>query len=336
MAVSILKERGHSVAVVTNDQGDQLVDSGYLGHAGVLAGEVTGGCFCCRYHEFTAILQSMPQKPDVVFAEAVGSCADLVATVVKPLLLEKEKWKVTYSVLADASFLCALLREECAFVKEEVRYIYQKQLEDAALLVLNKSDLLGGEEQIWLTKQLHSIYPGKTLLFQNSLDHSSVIQWLDVLEKADFSSTLPSLVIDYEKYGTGEAMMAWLDEVLVIESINSSAAGATSWLMERFYRSILDEQLMIGHLKFLLKAGGQEHKISYTHFGTNSDRSFSRIQTNQVNLLVNARIQGAASRLTEIMTRVKQECMERFGCRIMSHSANSFQPGLPKPVHRMQ
>ena len=45
-----LIEKQKKVAVITNDQGDQLVDSGYLQGLSINNAEVFNGCFCCNYN----------------------------------------------------------------------------------------------------------------------------------------------------------------------------------------------------------------------------------------------------------------------------------------------
>jgi G3E family GTPase len=82
-----LAARGKRVGVVTNDQGSRLVDTALLRDAGLPAEEVTGGCFCCRFDELVAGAERILDRarPDVIFAEAVGSCTDLAATVLRPL-----------------------------------------------------------------------------------------------------------------------------------------------------------------------------------------------------------------------------------------------------------
>ena len=85
-ACELLRQRGEAASVITNDQGTLLVDTAYL-RGSQPTREVTGGCFCCRYDQLAELLaQARCDGTQHVFAEAVGSCADLVATVVRPLL----------------------------------------------------------------------------------------------------------------------------------------------------------------------------------------------------------------------------------------------------------
>src|SRR5215470_14545102 len=77
--------RGQRVGLVTNDQAQDLVDTNSLRGQGFPVEEVAGACFCCRFDELMEKVESLEesQRPDVILAEPVGSCTDLVATVVQ-------------------------------------------------------------------------------------------------------------------------------------------------------------------------------------------------------------------------------------------------------------
>src|SRR5207247_7989973 len=80
-------DRGQRVGLVTNDQAQDLVDTHSLREQGFSVQEVAGACFCCRFDDLMSKIQELEssERPDVVLAEPVGSCTDLVATVVQPL-----------------------------------------------------------------------------------------------------------------------------------------------------------------------------------------------------------------------------------------------------------
>src|SRR5438876_4401887 len=79
--------RGQKVGLVTNDQAADLVDTNSLRAQGFPVEEVSGACFCCRFDDLVQRVEKLGagERPDVILAEPVGSCTDLVATVVQPL-----------------------------------------------------------------------------------------------------------------------------------------------------------------------------------------------------------------------------------------------------------
>ena len=110
-----LMQNGLRVALIVNDQAGGLVDqASALATGSPAVGEVAGGCFCCKLSAFTETLNQLGKdhQPDVFFAEPVGSCTDIVATVVLPLReIYGERVRVApFSVLADCR---RVIRELC-------------------------------------------------------------------------------------------------------------------------------------------------------------------------------------------------------------------------------
>ena len=82
-ACNSLMQQGIGVGVITNDQGIKLVDEGFFNSLGIPNRQVINGCFCCNYNDLDDSIESLISlnNPEVIFAESVGSCTDIVATV---------------------------------------------------------------------------------------------------------------------------------------------------------------------------------------------------------------------------------------------------------------
>ena len=108
-AAKLLMQQGKKVAVVTNDQGKYLVDTSFIGSNDIPTAEVTNGCFCCNFNNLSDQIDFLERtvQPDCIFAESVGSCTDLVATVLKPLQLLKNDLfdELTFTVFIDSRLL---------------------------------------------------------------------------------------------------------------------------------------------------------------------------------------------------------------------------------------
>ena len=204
---------GKRVAVITNDQGNQQVDTAFVESFGITTREVPNGCFCCNYSQLDSHLQNLQETehPDYIFAESVGTCTDLIATIAKPLQNFRPEIKVVISIFADADLLSSILEGRSSFKEESVRYIYKKQLEEADILIVNKKDLVNHDQLTGVDKLLRSEYPGKIILHQSSLNDHDILSWLKSLEQFD-DFDHDSLTIDYEMYGEGESKLAWLDK----------------------------------------------------------------------------------------------------------------------------
>ena len=145
-----LQALGKRTAIVMNDQGERLVDTAFGEARGLSVAEVTGGCFCCRFDDLAATTMALVERDgiEVVLAEAVGSCTDLTATVIRPLRAHfMSRFIVApLTVLVDPVRLGDMQRAD-AGVGALMPYLFDKQLEDGRILALNKRDLLRAGQQ---------------------------------------------------------------------------------------------------------------------------------------------------------------------------------------------
>jgi len=334
-ASKILLQRKTQVAVIVNDQGSQLVDAAFTGSHDIPGSQVSNGCFYCNYEKLHSAIENFSDSihPQIIFAEAVGSCTDLVATIVKPILKFDPEIEIIFSVFADAMVLLSLLEVRSSFINENIQYIYKKQLEEAAILIVNKSDTLTQNELQRMQMILESQYLGKELVFQDSRDEGSVQQWLDLLNKKSQSKIPASLDIDYTKYAKGEAALAWLDASLTIYS-KREAIDKSFEIIQDMVDAISSHQLPIGHLKFFLQSGDWQQKISYTSSKNERvENSHVKITANYANLLVNARVETNPDQLKKILFQTIKKVRD-INCNIELLDLASFQPGYPKPTYR--
>jgi Ni2+-binding GTPase involved in maturation of urease and hydrogenase len=328
------------VGVITNDQGKYLVDTAFFRLEDLPSVEVTGGCFCCNYDDLDARLAQLIEQshPDVIFAESVGSCADIVATVVKPLLqLGSELVQPSsFSVFTDARMLRRRLNGQEMPFSEDVVYIFDKQIEEAGLLVVNKIDLLSelAREELIRLIQLH--FPNKQYKLQTSLSITGVQSWVELIQTGDLFIPEPALEIDYTRYGAGEANLAWLDETIDL----SFPAGQGQILLKSAISSLLqslaDRKAGIGHLKFILQGAGilaDNHGVKLS-FPTLEEPGWEdkipQIKGSQATLLVNARVELPANELKELV----HEKLRDSGMGYNVQNEMAFHPPQPNPTHR--
>src|SRR5438105_4322960 len=138
---------GKRVGIVTNDQAHDLVDTHSFRSQGFPVEEVPGACFCCRFDELVSRVNQLreSERPDIILAEPVGSCTDLVATVIQPLKdLCGDQFEVApYAVLFKPSHGIRILKGQPAGgFSPKAAYIFNKQLEEADVIVINRIDEL--------------------------------------------------------------------------------------------------------------------------------------------------------------------------------------------------
>jgi Ni2+-binding GTPase involved in maturation of urease and hydrogenase len=332
----LLMSVNKKVAVITNDQGDQQVDTAFVKSCGITSLEVAKGCFCCNYQELDRHLQTLEetQRSDIIFAESVGSCTDLIATVVNPLNRFKPGLEIVISIFADAELLNAIIEGKSTFQEESVRYIYKKQLEEADILILNKADLLSGEQIKNLSQIITLEYPGKTILHQNSLNESDILTWLSCIESFTPNGRSP-LAIDYDVYGKGESKLAWLDKYVEIHATHNNAIFISRWLIRSIVDPIQSMHINIGHLKFFLETSSHKQKISITTTSTSADVQITIPEATNVAVLINARVETDPELLRQLVNNVLANMEQRFDCQVRVGRWSAFKPGVPRPLYRM-
>jgi hypothetical protein len=337
-----LMDQGKRVGVVTNDQGRYLVDTAFFHSLDVPAVEVTGGCFCCNYEDLEGQLARLRDtvRPDVIFAESVGSCADIVATVVKPLLTLRGPDLAapsSFSVFADARLLRRRVLGMPMPFSDDVVYLFDKQIEEAGMLIVNKRDLLADDQTQAILPLLQVRYPGKALRLQNSLDREDVLAWVGALESGEAAPPAESLEIDYDRYGAGEAALAWLDETLIFTV--PEQAGRT--VIQRFLTELLarlrESGMAIGHLKLLVKGGeDEEAKLSFpTLESENWQEGIPALTGTTVKVLLNARVEASAAELHGLVHAVVAALVADLQVEVQALDVAFFHPSMPHPTYRL-
>jgi G3E family GTPase len=333
-ACVMLRKAGDYVAVITNDQGSRLVDGLVFQQAGIPEKQVAGGCFCCNYRalEDNIGFLSHTYKPDHVFAEAVGTCTDVVATVVKPLQRSLDKvGKVSLTTIADARLIWMMVKENKPLA-DDISYIYYKQLEEAELVILNKADLTDRFQMMEVNEFLDRKFPGKKIIEQNSRLESGCTNWLAHL-RSDLNGAADnsSFIIDYDRYASGEAAMAFLDQQLVIDANNDNAQEAAMQLVKCFFKVVRRSKAGIGHVKFWLNG----HKISLTATGADEFGAIEVHSADSCDLLVNARVEVEPESLKDMMHEAISFVASEFDVRVGVIYSSHFKPAYPKPLHRI-
>ncbi len=365
-ACRLLVSRGFSVGVVTNDLGKLQVDSHFIKTLGFPAVEVSGGCFCCNYDDFERKITGLAERerPDVVFAESVGSCADLVSTVIKPFLAFRDHRGIesALSVFADSRLLAARLSSKPLPFSEDLIYLFERQLEEADLIVLNKRDLLGSEERADLRAAAVRAYPRKRLLEICAVESEGPEAWLaeaETLAKSaavqernpsDRRSLSPPMKIDYGRYGRGERELSWLDELILIEDRSASAQvgercrDATLALMRELWKRTAMDGKVPGHVKFLLFAGGDHYKLGYSSGDTLpgdpdsewrcpiGDADLPVFRARSVRLILNARVMTDPENLLGLVSEAVEAVRADLAVSIEQGDRSAFRPDFPQPV----
>lgn len=345
-AAERLIRRGKHVGLIANDQAADLVDTEILKQTGSQVEEVAGGCFCCRFPDMLSAMERLVRNSgvDVLIGEPVGSCTDLSATVMQPLKqLHGTRFEIApFSVLIDAKQVRELARlhgaaqqDDAARFPDNVLYIYEKQLEEADLIVLNKADMVSAEELAELTRSLAQRFSDTPLVTMSALTGEGVDAWLDFLGRGQPAAGRRLAEVDYDVYAAGEAALGWMNA-----SVRLQAHADMDWtafareLLETFRAELRARSAEIAHLKLYLTADRSHVAGNVTsNDGPLSVRGAIVPAQRTVSLLVNARVHVQPEVLRAIVETVLQAVsQDRVEATITN--LRSFFPGRPQPTYR--
>jgi Ni2+-binding GTPase involved in maturation of urease and hydrogenase len=340
-AAKLLMAEGKLVGVVTNDQGKYLVDTAFYDRENLPAVEVGGGCFCCNFNDLEKQLINLKEgiHPDVIFAESVGSCSDLVATVIKPLtrLKTSPSKPTSFSVFTDARLLKTRLSGESLPFSENIEYIFDQQIEEAGLLVINKIDLIPPEKHAELAALAQQRYPDKTILLQNSLEPECVSSWLKIIQQAEVPLPNLSIDLDYEQYSAGEKKLAWLDEVIRIDYTRGQGTAIAKKILHSIFDNLYATDIPVGHLKFFIQDDhGNRAKVSFTTIPESDwEDEIPDLDGTTFFLTINARAEVEILQLQELIEQSLLAALKQTLTFAAILKRDAFYPNRPKPLHRL-
>ncbi|MBK8034592.1 MAG: cobalamin biosynthesis protein P47K [Chloroflexi bacterium] len=252
-------KQGYRVGLVTNDQGSNLVDTALLNKQGFPVAEVAGSCFCCAFNDLLQALTQLQNKvqPDIILAEPVGSCTDLLSTVIRPLeqLFPGQFEVAPLSVVIDAS------RDVRTF-SPNVAYLYECQLTEAEVILLNKADLVEPDSLLERKAALQAQFPRSQVFTISAHSGFGIDDWMGFMTGRT-SASLMDMEVDYARYADAEAELAWLNMQGAVRA--SVPFSAQEWAMDLF-ASLKDslQPSSIAHIKAQIVTPVATYKVSLT------------------------------------------------------------------------
>ena len=333
---------GNKVGIVTNDQAANLVDTLSLRSQGFDVGEVAGACFCCNFNDLTDTIQDLEdsQHPDIVICEPVGSCTDLAATVIQPMIqLHEGRFDIApYGVILKPSHGRKILSgDQRGGFSPKAAYIFKKQLEEADFAIVNQIDRLSDEQVAELTQLLQDNYGDLPIGKMSAKTGQGFSELLEMLKrKGDFGRKI--LDLDYDVYAEGEAELGWLNTALKLESNAAvSLDKITLEIVQEIHRRIDSSQSEVAHLKVLSIWDGAHAVANLTSSEGEPVLSLSSdIETTQADIVVNARVATDPEQLSSQVDAAIVQVAETYSVELKTIKSQSFRPGRPVPTHRFE
>ena len=311
------------VAVITNDQDSGSVDSRFVEAQGMRAREIAGGCFCCRFSDLLDAADRLrAYEPDVIFAEPVGSCIDLSATILQPF---KADHRDGYRLAPLTVLLDPMLAERAygGGLDAEREYLFRQQVAEADLLCVTKRDVYPDAGDIPVPVDFH--LSGKT--------GEGVEEWLDEVLGMRRVAGAQLLEVEYGRYAEAEAALGWLNlhaDVELNEALSPAAFAGP--LFDELERIFTERNIRVAHLKMFDRTPTGYLKVSICANGDEPrpEGDLMAEPARQHELAINVRALAEPEDLRSVVNRVMAEVE---GSVTMRH-LGAFRPSPPKPERR--
>jgi CobW/HypB/UreG, nucleotide-binding domain len=300
-----------------NDQDANLVDTQHVLARGVMAREVADGCFCCRFSEFLKMASELARHhADVIFAEPVGSCIDLTATVIRPL-------QTVYPNQLRLAPLTVLLDPLAAHVDPDIRYLINHQLAEADLVCTTRQDLHSYPDQLSIPVDFQ--LSGKTGF--------GVEAWLNEMLQTTRIVGARLLDVDYTRYAEAEAALGWLNLHAHVDlTVPQTPARLCGSLLDGLEKALTDAGVVIAHLKIFDRtpAGWIKVSICANDAEPLPEGDLLADAAGQHDLALNLRAIADPERLRQLVLLA----LEGIAGAVDIRHLRAFRPAAPKPEYR--
>jgi hypothetical protein len=261
----------------------------------------------------------------VIFAEPVGSCTDIAATVLAPLREEFARYRVApFSVLVDPSRAAEMHGAEA---HAQMAFLFQKQLEEADLVCMTKADVYPDAKE-------PAGAAAKPVRYLSAKTGQGVETWLDEVLVGGLEESVAFLDIDYEQYARAEAALAWLN--LSMRFVPEQAmlpAEAAGRLLDGLDAALTKAGVRIVHLKLMNTTPSGWVKAAQCANGEEPvvEGMLDASPAERHEVLLNLRVVGEPDVVEAI---VRGEVAKMQG-RAEALRLNCFSPSPPVPERRV-
>lgn len=333
-----LHQKGRSVSVVMNDQGNVLVDTQFMERAGVDVREVVGACFCTKFDEFVKSARSLVAvgRPDIIIAEPIGTSSSLMASVIVPLkTIYKSEFQVSpLFVVVDGPRAVEELRDVGGPDLGAKRLIPLQQMHEAEVIVLSKTDLLAPEQCASITRRLHQEVPDAAVIEFSSQDRRNLEGIVAVIE-SERETAKEAPKVDQRAFSAEKAAMGWYSADLKLRTSEAKADGYD--LLVSMMKGIAKrfDPADIAHVKILLGSPRATAKISLVGESLQVDElKGGRSFVGEAEMVLNSRVRAAPEQLRDSIEEVMSAELRRAGIEVLEMKTACYvpQPDAPKFV----
>ena len=331
-----LKERNdRSVAIITNDQGDVLVDTEFTKDAGFDVREILGGCFCSNFNEFVSSARTLVSsgRPDIIIAEPIGTSTNLMGSVVSPLrtLYPNEFDVAPFTVVVDCIRAADIISGSKERSIESVDLIPAHQIREAEVIVLSKADMVRPDAAAGIKRELKKMIPDAEIIETSSSDLRNIDKIIDMVLSDRVSTKVAerdgNRGFDFEK-----AKLGWYSGTFAITPLDRvDMYSMSSDIMKGVAREYGPKAIV--HVKVIISSPEAAAKMSLVQESIQVDGIYgSRFISGPGKLVLNARVISPPKRLEDTMRKII-DSLSAYPVKIERLSGSCFSPKPESPSH---
>jgi G3E family GTPase len=300
-------------------------------------GEMPGACFCGNVDELIEMVDALAAaaRPDVVLAEPVGSCLDMVGTVIRPLEQSYgRRFEIApFGVLVKPTHAAKILRgDENAGVSPQAAYIFRQQLAEADFAAINRCDQLSSAEIDELQRLLVAAHPQTPVLAMSAKTGVGFEAFVELLERrGEFGRRVAP--VDYEAYSAGEAELGWLNATLLVAAAAPFDVDAFLMnLLRRIRDALRTVAAEVAHVKTIALGGGRHATANLISNAVEPETTRAmHCELDRFQLVVNVRAACEPRTLQGIIEQAWRESAATVQAEVDVVHLQCFSPGRPMP-----
>jgi len=330
-----LANSGKRVGIITNDQGELLVDTKILRDFGFTTTEVISGCFCCRFSDFIASAQEILEKtnPHIILAEPAGSCMDIPATVHEPLRRFHKNFEISPSIVIVDSTSILERSKKLFSATSPMGYLISNQIQQAEILAVNKIDQISHQQFEDVKVVLKKLNPKSEVLAISAKDGTGLDDLIERILYEEYKvCSYPE--VDYKIYGAAESELGWF---------NGEWNIAGRFQIKKFIEDIvlvITQKIeladgVIAHLKLYFSDGKNSTKVSKVSM-LGDVQFLGRIpdEVERGKIIINARVKIGPEQLNECVLSSLEDVASKHCIETETVKIESFSPAQPQPTYR--
>lgn len=336
-----MRKQGMKCALITNDLGSNLVDTNFVASHDIPVVEISDGCLCHDVPQTVTSFQELSKvNPDLIIFEPVGCCVDMVSHIYADL---QKNYEGTYelvpvtAVVDPIRYRAIVMKEGENTLPEESAYMFERQLVEAEIFLLNKIDLLTDDEIKAITQSLNENYPGVPVIPVCSRDGIGFESWAELI-LSDKQSILKPMEIDWDIVQKGGSMMGWYNRTNKVAALEGKPADMNAFveeLMTKLKKELKEKSIEVVHLKVISTSGTEFVKAALTSL--NNDIYISHRMNAPVpeaELVINIRAVSDPDTLSSIITGTLNDVMPAYNIQLLEGAYQSFSimNEAPEPV----